>query len=90
MNKARKGTRSLKMKYKINDVVQVRGAGTKKPANDNENLWELVATPIGTDCLIRNKYDEYRANQVNRHAHAQAFDTSMLLPWKGKLPIQFR
>jgi hypothetical protein len=78
------------MKYKINDVVQVRSAGSNKPAKGNENLWELVATPIGTYCVIRNKYDEYRANQDNKHTAAQEFDTSALLPWKGKLPIQFR
>lgn len=78
------------MKYKTGDVVQVRSAGAKNtPAPGNENLWEIMSIH-GFDCMLRNMYDEYRANQVNRHAHAQQFDTHGVLPWKGKLPIQFR
>lgn len=77
------------MKYKVGDVVQVRAAGTKRPAEDDENLWKIDFID-GTFCYIRNMYDEYRANQVNRHSHLQEFDTSLLIPWKDRLPIQFR
>ncbi len=77
------------MKYKSGDKVQVRAAGTNNPAADGENLWEVVGVD-GHYVAVRNMYDEYRANQRNKHTAAQDSDESMLLPWKGKLPIQFR
>lgn len=84
-----RSVRTLKMKYKIGDVVQVRAAGTQKPAEGDENLWEIVGID-GNDCAVRNMYDEYRANQSNKHTAAQWSDVSLFLVWKGKLPIQFR
>lgn len=77
------------MKYKLCDKVQVRAAGTNNSAADGENLWEVVGVD-GHYVAIRNMYDEYRANQSNRHTAAQDSDESMLLSYKGKLPIQFR
>ena len=77
------------MKYKVGDVVQIRAGGLNTPAADPENLWEILQV-AGIHCVVRNMYDQYRANQVNRNAHGQPADTSMLLPWKRKLPIQFR
>ena len=77
------------MKYKVGSVVQITAAGTKKAAPSDENLWEIVGIQ-GNDCAIRNMYDEYRANTRNQHCSAQPWHTSMVIPWKGKLPIQFR
>lgn len=77
------------MKYKVGDIVQVRAAGTNKPAEGNENLWKMVEVD-GRDCAARNMYDEYRANTRDNHAAAQWSDESLFLPWVGKLPIQFR
>lgn len=80
----------MKYKVKLGDYVQVRAAGTKKPAEDSENLWQIIFMDNDGNCSIRNLYDDYRARQSDRRASPQDFHASLLIGWKYRLPIQFR
>lgn len=64
---------------KEGDLVRVRAAGTKVPAADPENLWEIIHLDEAGNCTIRNNFDQARAKVKGKNTSTQDCHTSMLI-----------
>jgi hypothetical protein len=69
--------RTLKMKYAVGDKVKVLTVRGTVSA-DEENSWEIVELGERGYCLIRNDFDQARAQLKGKNTQASEWDTSLI------------
>lgn len=70
--------KTMSTRFKKGDLVIVKAYGRNEPGYAPENLWKITELE-GTRCMIRNEFDQKRAESRGKSTSSHPWDVSLLM-----------